>query len=71
MKTWIFTYTEDNGLSYNRMTTEAETYSKAYINVLLKIAMGGMITRGRQIKPRGRRIKQRYRIAKKIIKHVF
>ena len=60
MQTWRFTYTEDNGKTYKKITTEAETYSKAYIATLLKIAMGGMITDRR-------RIKQRYRITKAII----
>jgi hypothetical protein len=44
MKSWKVTYTEDNGLTYKTMTTEAETYSKAYINVLLKISKEGMVT---------------------------
>ena len=57
MKTWIFTYTEDNGKTYKKITTEEQTYSKAYIKTLLNIAKSGMITDYRQIK-------QRYRVTK-------
>lgn len=49
MKNWEVTYTEDNGLTYKTMTTEAETYSKAYIDVLLKISMNGKIEKVKEI----------------------
>lgn len=50
MKNWEVTYTEDNGLTYKTMTTEAEDKTKAYINVVLKIARDGIITDIKEIK---------------------
>jgi len=49
MKNWIVTYTEDKGLTYKTMTTEAEDYTKAYLNVLFKISKDGMITEVKEI----------------------
>ena len=50
MKAWKFTYTEDKEATYQTTIAEAETYSKAYIKVRLKISKDGMITDGKEIK---------------------
>lgn len=50
MKKWVVAYTEDRGLTYKTMITEALDYTKAYINVLTKISNDGIIIEVREIK---------------------
>lgn len=50
MKSWKITYTEDKGASYKTITTEAETFTKAYVNATIKISKDGEITEVEEIK---------------------
>ena len=50
MKSWKATYTEDIGTTYKTMTTEAETFTDAYINIVVKISKNGIITELEEIK---------------------
>lgn len=42
MKNYIATYTEDNGQTYSTMTVSAQTFTKAYVAVMLNT--DGIIT---------------------------
>lgn len=44
MKSWKITYTEDKGISYKTIITEAKTYTDAYIKVTMRISKDGIIT---------------------------